>query len=167
MENEDYSIQELSDRTGLPRRTIHFYTQQGLLPPPLGAGLGAHYSRDHLIRLRLIPFLRKRGLRLDQIRERFALAEPGELERLHEQMDQPAEPGRPRPVLLNETARAEPSGQAYHHYVLSGGIILIVPANLSNDDQQKLRELLEAANRIYGPALDQRSSEPNPSSEPF
>ncbi len=164
---DEYTIQELSDLTGVPRRTIHFYTQQGLLPPPEGAGLGAHYSRDHLIRLRLIPFLRKQGLRLDQIREKFVRAEPGELEQLHEQFDRPAEPETPGPLRLNETARMEPARETYHHYVFSGGIILIVPASLSTADQQKLRDLLEAARRIYGPALDQPSSNPDVSSNHF
>src|SRR5919109_4051628 len=65
----EYTITELSELSGVNRRNIHFYVQQSLLPPPEGAGLGARYTDEHLLRLRAIPALRSRGLRLDEIRE--------------------------------------------------------------------------------------------------
>src|SRR5919112_3202069 len=68
----DYDISELSELSGVTRRNIHFYIQQGLLPPAEGAGLGARYSDAHLLRLKAIPLMRARGLRLDQIRERLS-----------------------------------------------------------------------------------------------
>jgi len=45
------SIGELSDATGVTRRTIRFYVQRGLLPPPLGGGRGSYYTEAHLLRL--------------------------------------------------------------------------------------------------------------------
>ncbi len=42
---DTYDIQELVAQSGVPRRTIYFYVQQGILPPPEGAGLAAHYTR--------------------------------------------------------------------------------------------------------------------------
>src|SRR5512142_645137 len=72
MSSKTYDIQELVSQSGVPRRTIYFYVQQGILPPPEGAGLAAHYGEDHLLRLQLIPRLRQQGLRLDEIRGRFA-----------------------------------------------------------------------------------------------
>src|SRR5512138_866984 len=71
MAKETYDIQELVTKSGVPRRTIYFYVQQGVLPPPEGAGLASHYNEEHLMRLRLIPMLRQQGLRLDEIRARF------------------------------------------------------------------------------------------------
>src|SRR5437870_13829308 len=68
----EYTIGELVSLSGVNRRNIHFYVQQGLLPPPHGAGLGARYGDEHLLCLRAIPVLRNRGLRLDEIRERLA-----------------------------------------------------------------------------------------------
>lgn len=148
MDNQEYSIQEICERTGLPRRTIHFYTQQGLLPPPAGAGLGARYSAIHLLRLRLIPLLRRRGLRLDQIRERFDQSTLEELERLS------AEPPTPAPALMlheaQSMARAPRAQTAYHHYPLPAGITLVVPAVLNSYERQKVSALLEAAARIFG-----------------
>jgi DNA-binding transcriptional MerR regulator len=62
------SIAELADAAGLIRRAIRFYVQQGLLPPPLGAGRGAHYDASHLERLRRIGELQAAGHSLDAIR---------------------------------------------------------------------------------------------------
>ncbi len=59
--------------SGLPRRTIHFYVAEGLLPPPDGRGRSARYSTEHLIRLELIQILRETTqLRLEGIREMLA-----------------------------------------------------------------------------------------------
>ena len=71
MADQSLDIQALVSQSGVPRRTIHFYVQQGILPPPQGAGLAASYNEEHLLRLRLIPVLRREGLRLDEIRQRF------------------------------------------------------------------------------------------------
>jgi DNA-binding transcriptional MerR regulator len=72
MATDTFDIQGLVSASGVPRRTIYFYVQQGLLPPPQGAGLAAYYSPEHLLRLQLIPVLRAKGLRLDEIRQRFS-----------------------------------------------------------------------------------------------
>jgi DNA-binding transcriptional MerR regulator len=143
MEVKEYSIQELCDKTGLPRRTIHFYSQQGILPPPLGAGLGAHYDEGHLLRLLLIPALRQQGLRLDDIRSRLTGMDLEALRALQLQVDQPLRPPRPQPV-----------GQAYLHYPLPAGMTLMAPASLSPADRLKLDTLLETARRLFAPAPD-------------
>ena len=142
MTDQDYSIQDLCDKTGLPRRTIHFYTQQGLLPPPTGAGPGARYDARHLLRLQLIPLLRQQGLRLDQIRMQFQGAD---LPALHSLREGLAAPPAPPPL--------EPDVQPYLHYQLPGGLLLVAPANLPPAGRKKLADLLEAARRIFGPPL--------------
>lgn len=140
MDVEDFSIQELCDKTGFPRRTIHFYTQKGLLPPPEGAGLGARYNYLHLLRLRLIPILRKKGLRLNQIREKFSDTALIELQELQEKMVREA-----GPLFPPEAPR-----RAYTHYSLPAGITLIVPTSLNQADLKKFTQLLEAAENIFG-----------------
>jgi len=64
-----YTITELEDLTGLNRRTIHYYTQQGVIPPPEGKGGAARYGEEHLLRLKLIKPLQESHLRLAGIRE--------------------------------------------------------------------------------------------------
>ncbi len=119
MEMKDYSIQELCDQTGLPRRTIHFYSQQGILPPPSGAGLGAHYDEGHLLRLLLIPALRRQGLRLDEIRTRLTGMDLDALQALHRQVGQEGQARRsPQPP---------PAGRTFTHYPLPAGMLLVAP----------------------------------------
>jgi DNA-binding transcriptional MerR regulator len=152
MPKDSYDIQELIMQSGVPRRTVYFYVQQGVLPPPEGAGLAAHYNEDHLLRLRLIPMLRQQGLRLDEIRVRFTQLSGEEMRRMLSS-SQPA-PAAPRAV--REPAIPEilgtPAGwgqQHFTHYTLPAGIALVAPENLSLVDRQRLNQLLQAARQIF------------------
>lgn len=64
-----YGIQELVQASGVNRRTVRYYVQLGLLPPPEGAGRGHYYLQEHLERLVWIRDLRQHGRSLDQIRQ--------------------------------------------------------------------------------------------------
>jgi len=68
---KQYAIGQLSNLTGYKRRTIHYYSKQGVIPPPEGVGLGAHYTDEHLLRLLLIRYFKKSHLKLPGIREAF------------------------------------------------------------------------------------------------
>ena len=46
--SERYSIGELAGLAGVSRRTVRFYVQTRLIPPPCGAGRGSYYTRAHL-----------------------------------------------------------------------------------------------------------------------
>jgi DNA-binding transcriptional MerR regulator len=74
-------MQELVERSGLPRTTIHHYTREGLLPPARKtAPNAAEYDEAHLERLRLVTRLRHEeggGLSIPEIREVLALQESG------------------------------------------------------------------------------------------
>ncbi len=53
-----YRMKDLCEATGLPRQAIHFYIQQGLLPPGRKTGRNmAWYAEEHIERLRLIKKL--------------------------------------------------------------------------------------------------------------
>ncbi len=159
MDNHDYSIQELCEKTGLPRRTIHFYSQQGILPPPTGAGLGAHYDEGHLLRLLLIPALRQQGLRLDDIRSRLAGMDLEALRALHAQ--HPQVDAAPRP------AAPQPVGQAYTHFPLPAGMTLIAPDTLTPAEQVKLNLLLETARRLFSSSRPTEPIHPPVESQPL
>lgn len=62
------TIGELAEAAGLTRRAVRFYVQRGLLPPPEGAGRGAHYEARHLDQLRSLQELQQRGYALEEIR---------------------------------------------------------------------------------------------------
>ena len=154
MPKDSYDIQELVTQSGVPRRTIYFYVQQGVLPPPEGAGLAAHYNEDHLLRLRLIPMLRQQGLRLDEIRARFAQLSGEEMRSMLNIRAPAPAPAAPRavrePFAPEIPALPLPWGQQHFtHYPLPAGILLIAPENLNMADQQRLNQLLQAARQIF------------------
>jgi DNA-binding transcriptional MerR regulator len=132
---EEYTIQELSDLSGVARRTIHFYTQQGILPTPRGAGLSTRYLPEHLVRLKLIPFLRSRSLRLDQIRTFLNEQDPGELQQLlAEEQAGHLSPVPPAPAPAAQGI----NGVVYH---LPYGLILVVPAETAVKDAARIAEI--------------------------
>lgn len=73
---EEYGLDELARRSGVPARTIRFYQSERLLAKPAKRGRDAVYTADHLERLRLIGELRDRNLNLGAIRELVANANP-------------------------------------------------------------------------------------------
>jgi DNA-binding transcriptional MerR regulator len=71
-----FSIGALTAAAGVSRRTVHFYVQRELLPPPEGLGRGAQYSEAHLTRLLQIKAWQEEGALLHEIRDRVAPAVP-------------------------------------------------------------------------------------------
>src|SRR6266566_9115465 len=71
------TIQELANRAEVTTRTIRYYVEQGVLPPP-ERGRPAEYTEGHVARLALIKRLKEQYLPLDEIRDtlqRLSLAE--------------------------------------------------------------------------------------------
>ena len=64
-----YAIGELAALSGISRRTVRYYVQEGLIPPPLGLGRGNHYTSDHLEQLLRVKSMQESGRTLDEIRE--------------------------------------------------------------------------------------------------
>jgi DNA-binding transcriptional MerR regulator len=171
MANDTYDIQELVTETGVPRRTIYFYVQQGVLPPPQGAGLAAYYSEDHLLRLKLIPVLRGQGLRLVEIREQFTRMDTQEMrskletaraaQEAAQKAPKPADrlPGTtrsihpPAPTGIGPGWDAPAEAERHLHYRLPGGITLSVPESLSITERQRVNLLIQAAKQIFSGAF--------------
>jgi DNA-binding transcriptional MerR regulator len=139
----EYTIQELIEQTVTPRRTIYFYTQQGILPPLQGAGLSARYQQVHLLRLKLIPVLRRQGLRLDQIREYFDGQDESALEnRLNE-----AAPVEPLPKPSSPPTSMQGT---FIHYMLPEGMTLLVPAEIAARQPLKVKEIIQTIQEKMG-----------------
>src|SRR5262245_16078950 len=70
MKNAPLTIGELSRRTGIPVKTLRFWSDEGLLPPASRSASGYRlYAEEALIRLDLVRTLREAGLGLDAIRK--------------------------------------------------------------------------------------------------
>lgn len=140
----EYTINELAEISGTARRNIHFYVQQGLLPPPDGAGLAARYGDEHLLRLRAIPILRSRGLRLDEIRAQMANMKAADIERLIAH-PQPVPPIKEIPPPRPPWPRAE----TVTRYALAPGVELLVAAGVATREPAAVEELMRSAQRLF------------------
>lgn len=68
----EWSIGELSKLADVTPRTIRYYIELGILPPPRGGGRTSVYGPQHLDRLNLIKRLQAARLSLDEIRAELA-----------------------------------------------------------------------------------------------
>ncbi|GAA3721132.1 MerR family transcriptional regulator [Streptomyces tremellae] len=73
----EYRMAELAEAAGLPLRTVRYYRERGLLPPPRRAGRIAWYDEHHLARLRTVTALLERGHTLNGIADLAAALESG------------------------------------------------------------------------------------------
>ena len=63
-----YAIGDLATLAGVSRRTVRYYVQEGLIPPPHGVGRGNHYGPEHLEQILRVKALQEAGRTLDEIR---------------------------------------------------------------------------------------------------
>ncbi|WP_308287000.1 MerR family transcriptional regulator [Actinomadura parmotrematis] len=75
--DREYRIGELAEVSGVPVRTLRYYQERRLLPPPRRVGRIGLYSAEHVARLRMIGSLLERGHTLEGIRELLSAWEQG------------------------------------------------------------------------------------------
>ena len=68
-EKREYRMEELAHLAGITVRTLRFYRERKLIPPPRREGRIAWYDDHHLARLRTIAALLERGHTLNGIAE--------------------------------------------------------------------------------------------------
>lgn len=78
-ESPAYTIDDLAALVELPRRTVRFYVQQGLVDRPTGEKRGARYDKRHVEQLLTIRKWQAAGVSLERIRELLAVPDAGEL----------------------------------------------------------------------------------------
>jgi len=68
MPGKTYSLTELAEAAGITGRTVRYYIAQGVLQNPVSQGCNAHYTDEHLERLRFIKTHQERGVTLASIK---------------------------------------------------------------------------------------------------
>ncbi|MCE7078946.1 MerR family transcriptional regulator [Streptomyces sp. ST2-7A] len=113
-----YRTAELAEAAGITVRTLRFYRERGLLPPPRREGRLAWYDDHHLSRLRTIAALLARGHTLNGIAELIDAFTRGrdagataELLGMADHPWPPAEEEPVRPTPEGPAARLDPSGR--------------------------------------------------------
>ena len=120
------TLRQLSESAEVPARTVRYYIQKGLLPPPDGEKRGAHYSEGHLAQLLRIRQWQDAGLSLDAISGLLmARSEP------------PVAPARPGAVEVRS------------HLIIADGLELVVAAERAKLTQSQLRKLFQSIQTAY------------------
>lgn len=116
------SLEQLSQQSEVPGRTIRYYIQKGLLPRPHGERRGAWYSADHLADLLRIREWQQSGLSLEAIADLLdAKREP------------PLAPGaRPGSVEVRS------------HLIVADGVELVIAPDRAGLTQQQIRTIFNA-----------------------
>jgi DNA-binding transcriptional MerR regulator len=75
MSENEFTLEELSERTGVEARTLRSWVSEGLLSPPFKAGRGARYPASNAVRALAVRALKDvHGLSLSEIGRRFMMA---------------------------------------------------------------------------------------------
>jgi DNA-binding transcriptional MerR regulator len=67
-----YSADELATLAGVPRRTLRYYIQLGLIERPIGETRAAYYTWQHLRQLLEVRRLSEQGFSLERVQELLA-----------------------------------------------------------------------------------------------
>lgn len=128
---EVFDLDTLCTLSALPRRTVRYYIQIGLLDRPEGEKRGAYYLRRHLDQLLRIRDLSRGGLSLERIRE---VLHGGGADTAAAKLPRARQPGD---VVVRS------------HVWLAPGIELQVSPEQAGLSPEQLRQLIHAVTQAY------------------
>ncbi len=125
---QSFSLDELCALTDLPKRTVRYYVQIGLVDRPAGETRAATYSSVHLEQLLCVKKWTAAGVSLDRIRDLL-------------QGESSPVPTRPR---------AAGSIEVCSHLTVSEGIELVIEPSRAGLSPEQLRNFVRAVMAAYG-----------------
>jgi len=120
--SKTFSLDELCTLTDLPKRTVRYYMQMGLVDRPIGETRAAHYLTAHLDQLLKVKQLSDAGISL----ERIADIQNGE------ELPIPAKPRKPGDI------------QVKSHVHIAPGIELQISPEEADMSPEQIRALVKA-----------------------
>jgi len=129
---KDYSLDELSVLTELPKRTIRYYIQMELVDRPIGEKRAARYSQKHLERLLTIRKWTNSGISLERIKELLI-------------DDSKAPPIPPKRVGSIEVRS---------HLLVAPGVEVVVEPGQANLSAEQLRTFLRSSIELYNKIIE-------------
>ena len=128
---QEYKIGELAEKSGVSRRTIHYYLSRGLLPSPKGVGPQSFYTEEHLLRLDLLKKLQEKYWPLDKIREHLNTLTPEEVKKELQEFEKHAKEKPGVPALASELKISDAENiTEYLKIDIALGISLLFPKEL-------------------------------------
>jgi DNA-binding transcriptional MerR regulator len=129
-DTDHFLLDELCTLADLPRRTLRYYIQEGLVDRPEGAKRGAYYTRDHLEQLLTIRKWQRAGLNLERIRE--LLSEP-----------------KGGPAGLPERPKQPGDVSVRSHIILRRGVELVIDPQEAGLTPEEVRTLTRKAAALF------------------
>ena len=133
-----FTLDDLCALTDLPKRTVRYYIQIGLVDRPVGETRAAYYTALHLDQLLTIRKWTGAGLSLDRVRELMSDVDPG------------VPPPRPRQPGSIEVCS---------HLVIAEGIELVIEPGRSGLGPEEVRSLLRAVMDGYEAIAKEKSDD--------
>ena len=127
-ELKPFTLDEIAALVELPRRTVRYYIQSGLIDRPRGVGKGAYYTQRHVEQLLLLRKWQLAGLSLERI---------GEL--LKQQATGPLPP----------TPRRAGTVEVWSHLVVADGVELTLEPSRADLTPEQVRAFFRAVTQAY------------------
>jgi len=127
--NPNYSIEEIAALAEMPRRTVRYYIQQGLVDRPIGEKRFAYYTTGHLEQLLTIRKWQQAGLSLERIKEILIGQGEGGLP-----------PPRPRGAGTVEV---------WSHMVVSDGLEITLEPSRAGLSSEQVRDFFRSVTTLY------------------
>ena len=127
-ESKTFTLDEIAALAELPRRTVRYYIQSGLIDRPQGVGKGAYYTQRHVEQLLLVRKWQLAGLSLERI---------GDL--LKQQAVGPLPP----------TPRRAGTVEVWSHLVVADGVELTLEPSRAGLTPEQVRAFFRAVTQAY------------------
>jgi DNA-binding transcriptional MerR regulator len=124
-----YSIDELAALVELPRRTVRYYIQQGLVDRPIGEKRAAYYTAAHLEQLLTIRKWQQAGLSLERIRDILARPDAG--------------------LLPPERPRGPGTVEVWSHLVVADGLEVTLEPGRAGLSPEQVRAFFRGVTALY------------------
>lgn len=135
--NQTFTLEALAALAGLPRRTVRYYIQLGLVDRPIGETRAAYYTPAHVEQLLTVQKYAKAGLALERIRDLL-------------QQPVPVPPVAP-PRAGNVEVRS--------HLTLADGVELVVEPGRAGLAPEQVRRLFQETLSLYARLLEEKPDE--------
>jgi DNA-binding transcriptional MerR regulator len=126
--DRQYTAEEVASLANVPRRTLRYYIQLGLVDPPEGETRAAYYTWKHLGRMLEIRRLTEQGVSLERVREQLKHGP---------QMRSPAVAAAPGSIAVKS------------HITLADGIELVIEPGRAGLTPENLRRFAREALAAY------------------
>ncbi len=126
-EPRTFTLDELATLADLPRRTVRYYIQLGLVDRPIGETRAAHYLAHHLEQLLQIRKWTTAGVSLERIRELLS--------------------GEPPPVP--QRPRGAGSVEVWSHLVITDGVELTLEPSRAGLAPEEVRVFFRGVLALY------------------